>query len=291
METWVSSVCDVIRGPRGTDFLEVMRRIYAADGLAAIPAAATRALADQGVGLGVLVPRGEGFVLSGPGYLLGNVAKEYCNWLDHGRRMPPPRPPEEFIRNKDVLDLGCSIGRWLWEFQATARSVTGIELRPEYIELGRALAQRENIPPPQILTGSIERVDEHVPPQSMDFVFCRLAINHVAIRKVLDNVVEVLRPGGVVWLEAESFKCGWQKLRQARGVRGIAYTAFGIANSLVCTATGRQITVSCRGRHQTAHKVAYPSRGWWFATFRRCGLTPTVLDANNGPFCIWGRKP
>jgi SAM-dependent methyltransferase len=204
--------------------------------------------------------------------------------------MPPPRPPLEFLDQKDVLDLGCSIGRWLWEYQPKAKTVAGLEIRREYIELGHALARRENFPLPPMVHGCIEKVDEYFEPESKDFILCRLAINHVSIRKTLQKIEKVLRPGGRLWLEVESFRCGWEKLRVARGAKAKVFAGFGIANSGLCEVTGSQMNFPYQGRHQSAHKAAYPSRRWWSSTFRKLGLESHFIESAGESFCIWGRK-
>jgi hypothetical protein len=102
--------------------------------------------------------------------------------------------------------------------------------------------------------------------------------------------VKVLRPEGVLWLEVESFRYGWEKLREARGVKAKVFAGFGIANSALCEVTGMQLNFPYRGRHQSAHRAAYPSRRWWDSTFRDLGLESHFDGSTSGSFCIWGKK-
>jgi SAM-dependent methyltransferase len=246
--------------------------------------------------LGLAAPKHAGktgladFSLSEAGFLVGNIAKEYCNWIDNHRVMPSPRPSPEWIAGKDVLDLGCSIGRWLWEFSPTSRSVQGVELRQEYINIGSVLAKRENITAPPIRQGSIENIDQFFPPESFDFIFCRLVINYVTIRKTLRKMMALLRPNGVLWIEAETFRSGWNKMTKSHGLKARTYGGFGVINSLLCEITGRQLNFRYHGRHQSSHKAAYPTEHWWLSTFSRLGLTGHIAGHTDGTVCLWAKN-
>ncbi len=291
MDNYVSAVCEIISGPEGDKFLGLIREAYAHRPLNELISNHSREMLDQAVNLGLLVPKNNHVDLTASGFLVGNVAKEYCNWIDYNRHMPPPRPPTDFFAGKDVLDLGCSIGRWLWEFQAVAKSVFGIEFRNEYIELGRALARRENIPAPPMLHGSIDNLEQLVPPKSADFIFCRLVMNHVPIKKNLRKMTDTLRTNGILWLEIESLRFVWNRLfNESKTLKEGVFSAFGIFNSYVCMATGRQLNFPFHGRHQSAHWAAYPSMAWWRQTLANVGLTDIHSGTDTGPQYIWGRK-
>ncbi|NLE28919.1 MAG: class I SAM-dependent methyltransferase [Phycisphaerae bacterium] len=296
MDDSIFAVCDTVAGDSGFQFLQYMRDVYLGRQVSDLTAEEADEIGHKARELGLVVPKGGGrsdmmgLALSASGYLVGNISKEYCNWVDNGRVMPPPRPSEEWIAGRDVLDLGCSIGRWLWEFKPYARSVRGLEIRKEYIEIGKVLAQREKMTPPQVFHGCMEELDHLFPPESTDFIFCRLVINHVSIRKAIRNMIALLRRGGVLWLVVESFGCGWGKLCKNGGIKGRVFGGFGVVNSLVCELTGRQLNFRYRGRHQSAHRVAYPSRRWWKSTFEAMGIEGHIIEASDETFCIWGRK-
>jgi len=221
--------------------------------------------------------------LTDQGYIVGNVAKEYCNWIDHGRSMPTPRPPQSMIDGKDVLDLGCSFGRWLWEFQQTANSVVGLELQPEYVELGSALARCEGIEPPLIHKSGIEQLDQYIDDASKDFVFSRLVFNHVDLRTTLPKVAAVLRPGGVLWVQVETFRAAYRRVFQGEfRVRSRLLGAFALCNSIGCALTNRQMTLPVRGRMHAKHRVAYPPLSWWRRSLKRLGLDGFKIEADNG---------
>jgi SAM-dependent methyltransferase len=266
----LSEVCRVIATTDGDPLLRFMRDVYTAGGSRPKDQLPAMRLAAE---LALVEASDDRVRLTDLGYLVGNVAKEYCNWIDHGRRMPPPRPNDAMVAGKDVLDLGCSFGRWLWEFQPLARSVVGVESQQAYIDLGGALARREGIPAPRLICGSAEELHRLVPELSCDFVFSRLVFNHVRIRPTLGHVVRTLRPGGTVWFQVERIKTPIDALLSGeRRLRTRAFAAFGVANTLLCMATGRQAAVRMPGRMHSVHSPAYPTLGWWRRTLAAAGL-------------------
>jgi SAM-dependent methyltransferase len=223
---------------------------------------------------------------------VANVAKEYCNWLDHGRVMPRPRPFPEMVDGKDVLDLGCGLGRWLWEFQRTARSATGIEMQPEFIALGETLARREGRAVPVIHRGSAEEVEAWIGPASMDLVFSRLMFSYVPIRKTLTAVATRLRPGGILWVQVDTFGVCLRNLWRERRLRSAALQAFALCNSLLLMTAGVQLAVRTRGRMHVRHHAAHPGLAWWRRAVRQAGLADFHAVAD-GPDCLvfWARRP
>ena len=281
----IQNVCRAIVEPGGEGLLKLLRDVYYGADRDALAVRASEGSVEQCVQLSLLRERQGRLSLTRMGYLVGNLAKEYCNWIDHGRHMPPPRPPDSFVRGKDVLDLGCSFGRWLWEFQTAARSAVGLERQWEYIELGRALAHREGIVVPDIKNGAAEDLDRHIAPSSVDLVFSRLVFNHVDIRKTLRKVRETLRAGGTIWLQVESIAAPIRELtRGERRLRSRAFAGFALLNSAVCVTTGHQLALPVPGRMHELHRPAYPTVQWWkralcaagFDGFRRVDSAGTL---------------
>jgi SAM-dependent methyltransferase len=220
------------------------------------------------------------------GYLVGNVAKEYCNWLDAGRTIPEQVPARELFAGKDVLDVGCSYGRWLWEFQKHgARSVTGIELQPEFTVLGRALARLEGLEPPSIAVGSVEALSDHFPDSSFDFVFSRLVLTHVPLRRALPPFVRVLRPGGTFWIQIESFLAGVVRIGRELNsgtLRGAAFAAFGVANAVLFSMLGTQVSVRSPGRRMhSKHQPVYPIAAAWRRALEQSGARDCRTEFRN----------
>ncbi len=293
MHPIIPSVCEAITAPTGAELLVYLRSVYQGRADKAVIGATHPDVVRQADDLGLTEPGGPGRVLTTPGYLVGNVAKEYCNWVDDGRELPPPRPSLNMLRNKDVVDLGCSFGRWVWGFQKAARSAVGIEMQQEYIELGRALAQLEGEPVPDLRHGSAEDLDQFLPDGSVDFIFSRLAFNHVRIRPTLAKAARALRSKGVIWLEVETFSVGWRKIFQGeRRLRSMVFSTFGAANSLALIATGRQLTLRVPGRMHSEHKPAYPTVAWWRAALAGIGLTDFhAVFKSPDLLAFWAQKP
>lgn len=272
----IQKTCQAVRAPGGDRLMELMSLVYKGRhdakqlqeevGLDAIEDASSFGLLERSQNHVRLTPQG---------YLVGNVAKEYVHWIGHGRKMPPPYPPDDLLAGKDVLDLGCSFGRWLWHFQKKARTAIGLEKQKEYIALGRVLAEREGIPCPQIIPGSAEALSDHVPDNSVDVVFTRLVLNHIFVIKTLKQVNKVLRPGGILWIQAYTWEDAFDQYRQAGKdghLRGKIFGAFGIANSVVFELTRRQLSIRSQGRMHSVHKPVFPTRRTWRAVCRKLGF-------------------
>lgn len=252
-------VLGVIRGPDGEAFLRGMRSVYRGE------------LSDtsQAESLGLT----KGSELTTTGYLVGNVAKEYINWVDAGRELPASRPPEALLAGREVVDLGCSFGRWLWYFERHARAAIGVERQPEYIALAEVLAFREGFSTPRIIEGSIDELDLLLEPASATLAFSRIVWNHLEIRAALAKTAAVLRKDGVLWLEVETFAFAWRSLFTERRVVSRIRAAFGVVNSGVCELTGRQLALRRKGRMHDVHRPAHPSQRWWLRAIADAGFS------------------
>lgn len=289
--TEISNACSIIRSADGEDFLRMMRDVYLRGSLGSKDGnSATRAAAFES---GLLIADSkEAPRLTTAGYLVGNIAKEYCNYLDNGRVMPEPKPSEEVFCGKDVLDLGCSFGRWLWWFQRSAKSARGIEMQPEYIMLGEALTEREELPIPEMICTSIENLDGYVENDSVDLVFCRLVMNHVRIMHTLEKATRALRQGGTLWIQVASIWQPVERLVKFNGrIRDNGFAAFALLNSALCMTTGRQVSVPMAGRMHSLHQPAYPCLWWWKRAFASAGLQfiEKTGESSYG-FSLSGRK-
>jgi SAM-dependent methyltransferase len=295
MYSCIPDVCRAITAPRGEDLLRLMYALYRGPSTAEDEVLVRDSgLVGLALGLGLIEEPVASGRLTAAGYLVGNVAKEYCYWVDAGRRLPSPCPPESFYAGKTVLDLGCSFGRWLWGFQKVAGSVLGIELQQEYIELGKALAHREGIPVPRVCQGSAEELDRCVPHGSVDFVFTRLVLSYAHIMPSLRGIFNILRPGGIVWIQVEPLLHVFRdvfSVERNHTVRSLGWNMFRLLNSLLCTATGHQAQISVRGRMHSVHKPAYPPLRWWQSTLPAMGWGPVhVIQKSSGTLVFWAQK-
>jgi SAM-dependent methyltransferase len=99
------------------------------------------------------------------------------------------------------LDVGSAYGGSLLAFARHGFEVRGVEIDPTLVELARANFADHALPDP-VVEGSI--LDQAVVRQlgTFDVVTCIDVIEHVPdVPATLDNIVSMLRPGGVLLLE------------------------------------------------------------------------------------------
>jgi len=94
MTDWLKDTCDAVREDRSRNLLRFMAAVYegrATEDSAGLEGQAGAATVARSLGLidGDDVHVG----LTERGYLVGNVAKEHCHWLDAGRSVIQPAPP------------------------------------------------------------------------------------------------------------------------------------------------------------------------------------------------------
>ncbi|MFH1664779.1 MAG: methyltransferase domain-containing protein, partial [Candidatus Omnitrophota bacterium] len=175
------------------------------------------------------------------------------------------------------------------------KSVMGLEMEQEYIELGKALASRENVPLPKILQGSVEEVDLHIPDDSFDLVFCRLVLAYTDIKMTMRKISNILRPKGIVWINTESFmyaiQCLLNAFKKRERLASIGSWIFTVLNSIVFMATGIQMKVKVQGRMHKEHKSAYPTLRFWKSACAAAGLKDFhLVRVYRGGYIFWVRK-
>jgi SAM-dependent methyltransferase len=223
-------------------------------------------------------------------YLVANVAKEYCHWLDNGRQFPDPKPSREMLAGRDVLDVGCSFGRWLWYLSEHARSAVGLEMQGEYVEMGRAIAEREGLPAPTITVGDASMMEQFYQPESFDLIFSRLVWNYLPIADTLRQAHTLLRPGGTIWIRPLAPLTLRGFIHAARRHAGLAWMLFALANSCFCNLTGQQIKITCRGRMHHDHYIAHPSAATWRRLMRRVGFVDIDVSHVRAGLIVRGRR-
>jgi SAM-dependent methyltransferase len=286
MDDRIRAAAEVIGSPEGEPFLRFMSDLYFGktrqepDGSDA-PGLATAKK------IGMIQKSAGGITFTTPGFLVGNVAKEYCHYVKNGRTIAPPKPSSDVIAGKDVLDLGCSFGCALWEFQREARSAAGLEKQEEYIVLGRALSAQEKVAAPKIINGPAEELDRHFGPESLDVIFSRLVLNYVKVKPVLEKMVAALRPGGTLWILVDSPAILPARLmaRETPLLRR-SWLLLALLNLPVCLLTGQQLSISSRGRMQARHHPVYMPLWWWRKELQSHGLKNfRAFPASTLAFC------
>lgn len=267
----IYAAADMIRGANGESFLHFMSDAY--HGVARLNGEESLVKASESAQrIGMVVRRERGFELTTPGFLVANVAKEYRHYVNHGRTTAPPKPSKDMFAGKDVLDLGCSFGRTLWEFQRDARSAIGLEPQMEYIILGGALSAREGVAAPKIIAGTAESLDEHFGPASLDMIFTRLVLNYVKVTPVIEKMVSALKRGGMLWILVDSPCELPRRFFCEKSMRRKGWALLAMANLPACILTGRQISVGASRRMHGQQNPAYLPLWWWRKTLRHHGL-------------------
>jgi len=281
MDDRINAAAEVIKSQQGDAFLQFMANAYHGSAHANGDTLSVEGL-QYAERIGMVRRVGDSVELTTPGFLVGNISKEYRYYLQSGRATPAPRPPVEMYAGKDVLDVGCSFGRSLWEFQRAARSTCGIEPQEEYALLGAALSAREGVPPPKILVGPAEQIDTLTNSQQFDFIFSRLVLTYVKIRPVLEKMIAALRPGGVLWIQVDPPSILLRRLcnRQDSLPRRL-WVALALANIPICITTGRQLSLKSRGRMQTRHNPGYLPLWWWRLELLRSGMNNFKVYPSN----------
>jgi SAM-dependent methyltransferase len=276
----ISASCLIIESKDGEEFIQGMSRAF-------FRKPVDPALSDlfHSVGLmasGRLTPHG---------YLVGNVCKEHTNWLKAGRALADRKPSPEQLAGRDVLDVGCSYGRWLWYFAEHARSAVGLEMQPEYITLGHALANRETMRAPEIVCGSAADLLKHFGPCSKDLIFSRLVWNYLPIESTLRQAFDVLRPGGELWVRTLN-KPSWNDfIFRLHRPASAAWALFALLNSALFNLTGRQFSIRILGRMHCVHHIAFPSAARWQRMLRSIGFVDIHIDPEHRSLFIRARRP
>lgn len=274
------ALIDALINPQAAGFCRLLRRLYyeelnAGSVESTVEPAEARHL-ELAVSLDLLRPgpRPHSLRFTPLGYEIGNVAKEYANWLDAGRALPDGLEPS-LVRGRRVLDVGCGFGRHALGFSLAGGRVTGIDFQHNYLRLSSAFAAQMQVAPPSVARARAEALPFRS--GSFDVVFCRLVINYVAITRTLDEFARVLAPGGILVLVVDPLTMPLHTLAAShwwRNKRTVAFTLFGLLNTLVLQTTGRQVTIRTRGRMHVQHSPAWPTAGWFSRRLRRHGFAP-----------------
>ncbi len=104
-----------------------------------------------------------------------------------------------------VLDAGCGMGQWALALAEHNNTVEGIDLNESRVEVGRRLVAEAGNPNVSLATGSIESLP--FPAAHFDGVFCYGVFMFTNMPKTLAEFSRVLKPGGRLYLNANSY--GW----------------------------------------------------------------------------------
>ncbi len=125
---------------------------------------------------------------------VASAAEGQSHWL-HRQSYTPIALKKFKIYLKDfsgasVLDVGCGQGHDVAEFLALGIGCEGVEINPRYVKAGRKL-----FPTAKITLANAESLPYG--DESFALVYCRNLVFCTDPKKVLPELVRVLRPGGV----------------------------------------------------------------------------------------------
>ena len=276
---------DALTAPDGLRFCRALRRWYYEElqsGHVADPRdPEERPFIQRAVALDLLEARAPGrFRMTPIGYEIGNVAKEFANWMDTDRQLPEG-VVAAMLAGKRVLDVGCGFGRHLFGFHMRDATVVGIDFQHNYLRLSRVFAAQQGLTPPPVSRARAEALPFQA--RSFDVVFCRLVINYVPdIDHTIGEFVRVLTPRGLLLLTVEPLEGPIRTLLTSKWIGNgntIAFTLFGLLNTMIVELGGRQLMVRRSGRMHAQHSPAWPTARWISRRLAAHGFEPVTGEA------------
>lgn len=108
----------------------------------------------------------------------------------------------DWLRGKDVLDVGCGNGRWTYAFSKLGANVTAVDASDAALAATKA-AIEEYAPDSNVnlLQAHVEDLSNAVPTDKFDVVFCWGVLHHCrSFSRALRAAVARLKPGGLLFL-------------------------------------------------------------------------------------------
>jgi SAM-dependent methyltransferase len=135
-----------------------------------------------------------------------------------------------FTGARAVLDAGCGMGQWSAVLAEANGRVEGIDVDEDRLSVAAALCGQTGLSNCGFLAGSMEAMP--FADASFDGVFCYGAFMFTDMPRTLEEFARVLRPGGRLYLNANTF--GWYAhLILDRGLRGRDWTLARQASTMV----------------------------------------------------------
>ncbi|MDQ2921661.1 MAG: methyltransferase domain-containing protein, partial [Acidobacteriota bacterium] len=120
---------------------------------------------------------------------------------------------------REVLDVGCGLGRLAARLAAPHRNVTGVDLSPEMIIRAKTLKGAAG--KLKFLCGNF--VEMEFPNSAFDCVISAAALHHMPTKTAVERMISLVRPGGTLVIH---------DLRSASGV--LDRTLFAVAGVVNC---------------------------------------------------------
>ena len=252
-----------VRGPRGRDLMELMRRLSTFRG----PEDTAPAVLAEARALGWTDARDAPTPL---GWLVANPLRELLLWEERGGRMHMqaefPVLRDGTFLGKRVLEVGCGTGCNLLTLEPMASAVLGVELEPLFLQLTPLIADLAGRPVPARTEGRAEALPSD--DAAWDVALVMGALQYMDIPRVLRELARVLAPGGTaIMVLSDLAGATGELLRIAPTLspRGLARELVLYAGNVTYPLVGRAF--------QPAGAPVYPPQAAFRRWFRQAGLT------------------
>jgi SAM-dependent methyltransferase len=179
----------------------------------------------------------------------------------------------ERYKGRFVLEIGCGFGCNLFSLAGVEGRFVGVEPVALYRQFTALLAEREQIAPPEIVDGAGESLP--FADDEFDIVLCCSSHQYMDIKRALQEMARVLRPGGQLQIVGGTLgSYGIYALREVisnRRVGSVKAHGLTIGNTLAYCVLGRRLYTP-KGLAATTAPI-YPPRFFMDHWLRRAGLT------------------
>ena len=125
---------------------------------------------------------------------------------------------------KDMLDLGCGLGRHTLQFARAGFNVSALDISSDAVEFTKNAAQQENLAIRATVGDMLSLPYED---NSIDCIFCRNVMSHTdtnGIKQIISEIARVLRTDGEIYLtlaakEAWGFQQDWPMIDENTKLR------------------------------------------------------------------------
>jgi SAM-dependent methyltransferase len=231
---------------------------------------------ETAIALGLIEPSGRSFTPLG--WLISDSAREYTFWQQRGRQLPSegqhPKLSCGHYAGKRVLEIGCGAGVNLMTLTAAGVSATGVEPVYAYRQMAALFAEREGLPPADIVGGQAEALPFEN--DAFDVVVCISSYQYMNVAAALNEMRRVLGANGelqIVGGTLDTFLVVGLGRSGIRSLRRLAEYGLTIANTLWFSVTGRRL-VGHNARATTRYPI-YPLRTKVLRLLRKAGLEST----------------
>lgn len=174
------------------------------------------------------------------GFEVSASLREYTFWVERGRTTHGARRHEALAdacySGKAVLEVGSGFGANLLSLSGVASRLVGLEPVAVYRQLSPILAEREGLPPIELVDGLGERMP--FSGECFDVVMCYSSHQYMDARRAFAEMARVLRPGGQLQLMSGVLDQFMRVMLQEPSVSHLKHLVEVTTNTLAYQATG-----------------------------------------------------